>query len=40
MLPSRHGPQLKRQVIEWVEPKSIIITDDWPAYNGLERHYI
>jgi transposase len=40
VLPSRHGPQLKRQVIEWVEPESIIITDDWPAYNGLERHFI
>ena len=40
MLPSRHGPQLKRQVIEWVERESIIITDDWPAYNGLQRHFI
>lgn len=40
VLPSRRGPQLKRQVIEWVEPESIIITDEWPAYNGLERHFI
>jgi transposase-like protein len=40
VLPSRHGPQLKRQVIEWVEPTSIIITDDWGAYNGLGRHFI
>ena len=40
VLPSRHGPALKRQVIEWVEPESIVITDDWPAYNGLERHFI
>ena len=40
VLPSRHGPQLKQQVIEWVEPTSIVITDDWPAYHGLERHYI
>jgi transposase len=40
VLPSRHGPQLKRQVIEWVEPESIVITDEWPAYNGLERHFI
>jgi transposase len=40
VLPSRHGPQLKRQVIEWVEPMSIVITDDWGAYNGLERHFI
>lgn len=34
VLPSRRGPALKRQVIEWVEPESIVITDDWPAYNG------
>ena len=40
VLESRRGPALKRQVIEWVEPESIIITDDWPAYNGLARHYI
>jgi transposase-like protein len=40
MLPSRHGPQLKKQVIEWVEPTSIIITDDWGAYNGLKAHFI
>jgi transposase len=40
VLESRRGPTLKRQVIEWVEPESIVITDDWPAYNGLERHYI
>jgi transposase len=40
VLPSRHGPGLKRQVIEWVEPTSIIITDDWGAYKGLERHFI
>jgi transposase len=40
VLDSRRGPALKRQVIEWVEPESIVITDEWPAYNGLERHYI
>jgi len=40
VLPSRRGPQLKKQVIEWVEPTSIIITDDWPAYRGLDRHFI
>jgi transposase-like protein len=40
VLPSRRGPRLKRQVIEWVEPNSIIYTDEWPAYNGLERHFI
>jgi transposase-like protein len=40
VLPSRRGPQLKEKVIEWVEPESIIITDEWPAYNGLDRHFI
>jgi transposase len=40
VLPSRRGPRLKKQVIEWVEPESIIITDEWPAYNGLEQHFI
>jgi transposase len=40
VLPSRRGPQLKKQVIDWVEPESIVITDEWPAYNGLDRHFI
>jgi transposase len=40
VLPSRRGPVLQRQVIEWVEPESIIITDEWPAYNGLKDHFI
>jgi transposase len=40
VLPSRRGPQLQKQVIEWVDPLSIVITDDWPAYHGLDRHYI
>jgi transposase len=40
VLPSRRGPRLKQQVIEWVEPESIVITDEWPAYNGLEAHFL
>jgi len=40
VLPSRRGPKLKEQVIEWVRPESIIFTDEWPAYNGLDRHFI
>jgi transposase len=31
VLESRRGPALKEQVIEWVEPESIIVTDEWPA---------
>ncbi|HLI31293.1 MAG TPA: IS1595 family transposase [Solirubrobacteraceae bacterium] len=40
VLPSRRGPGLKRQVIEWVDPASIVFTDEWPAYNGLDLHFI
>jgi transposase len=40
VLPSRRGSGLNKQIIEWVEPTSIIITDQWPAYSGLERHFI
>ncbi len=40
VLPSRRGPGLKKQVIEWVEPESIVITDEWPSYNGLDQHFI
>jgi transposase-like protein len=40
VLPSRRGPGLKKQVIEWVEPTSIIFTDTWSSYNGLDRHFI
>jgi transposase len=40
VLPSRRGPGLKKQVIEWVEPESIVITDEWGAYNGLDQHFI
>jgi transposase len=40
VLPSRHGPHLQRQLVKWVEPESIIITDDWGAYSGLQHHFI
>ena len=40
VLPSRRGPRLKETLIDWVEPESIIVTDEWPAYNGLDRHFI
>jgi transposase-like protein len=40
VLPSRRGPKLKETLIEWVEPESIIVTDEWPAYNGLGQHFI
>jgi transposase len=40
VLPSRRGPRLKQQVIEWVDPRAIVITDEWPAYNGLQKHFL
>lgn len=40
VLPSRRGPGLKKQLVEWVMPESIIVTDEWPAYNGLDQHFI
>lgn len=39
VLPSRRGPKLQGQVIEWVQPQSIVYTDEWPAYNQLHKHY-
>jgi transposase-like protein/IS1 family transposase len=39
VLPSRRGPKLKEQAIEWVHPDSIVYTDEWPAYNQLHRHF-
>jgi transposase len=40
VLPSRRGPRLREQAIEWVDARSIVITDEWPAYNQLHRHFI
>jgi hypothetical protein len=40
VVPSRYGPHLKRQVVQWVRPESIVITDDWRPYSGLNRHFI
>jgi transposase len=39
VLPSRRGPALHDQVVEWVEPTAIIYTDEWPAYNQLGDHF-
>lgn len=39
VLPSRRGPRLKEQVVEWVRPESIVYTDEWPAYNRLGDHF-
>ena len=39
VVPSRRGPVLQKQVIEWVKPESIVCTDEWPAYNQLGAHF-
>jgi transposase len=39
VLPSRRGPGLQAQAIEWITPESIVYTDEWPAYNQLHRHF-
>jgi transposase len=39
VLPSRRGPELPAQVIEWVVPESVVYTDEWPAYNQLGVHF-
>jgi transposase len=39
VLPGRRGPKLREQAIEWVDPESIVYTDEWPAYNKLHQHF-
>jgi transposase-like protein len=39
VVPSRRGPHIHDQVVEWVKPESIIYTDEWPAYNRLGDHF-
>jgi transposase len=39
VLPSRRGPRLQEQAIEWVRPESIVYTDEWPYYNSLHKHF-
>lgn len=39
VLPSRRGPGLKEQAIRWIEPETIVYTDEWPAYNKLDEHF-
>jgi transposase-like protein len=40
VIPSRRGPALSKQVRANVNPSSIIITDDWPAYKPLYPYYL
>jgi len=39
VLESRRGPQIRQQVIDWIDPTAIVYTDEWPAYNFVGRHF-
>jgi transposase-like protein len=39
VVPSRRGPHIHDQVVEWVRPESIVYTDEWGAYNQLAGHF-
>lgn len=39
VLPSRRGPKLQEQAVEWVDPEAIVFTDEWGAYNQLHKHF-
>lgn len=40
VIASRRGAPLRNQVREWVDPSSIVITDEWPAYNFVKREFL
>jgi len=40
VIPSRRGPALSREVIDHINPASIIFTDDWRAYRPLRREFL
>jgi transposase len=39
VMPDRYGYRLRSQVASFVLPASMVFTDDWAGYNGLERRY-
>ncbi len=39
-LPNAGGAGIKRQIGTHVLPASMVFTDDWPAYKGLDKTYI
>jgi transposase-like protein len=40
VLPSRRGPAIHDQAIQWVRPESIVMTDEWGAYNRLGEYFL
>jgi len=39
-LPNAGGATIKRQIGEHILPESMIFTDEWPTYRGLDKTYI
>lgn len=39
VLPSQRGRGLHDKAVEWIEPTSIVYTDEWPAYDQLGGHF-
>ncbi len=39
VLPSRRGPRLRQQAVEWIDPEAIVFTDEWPYYNKLREDF-
>ena len=40
VVPGRRGPHIEEQIINWVRPDAIVMTDEWPAYSGLGEHFV
>ncbi len=39
VIPDRRGPELRKQMVEWINPDAFVYTDEWPAYNFVGRHF-
>ena len=39
VVPSRRGPELWKQVIQWINPDAFVYTDEWPAYRFVGKHF-
>jgi transposase-like protein len=39
-LPNAGGAGIKREIHTHILPASMIFTDEWPTYRGLDRHFI
>jgi transposase len=39
LMPDRYGYRLRSEIASHVLPKSMVFTDDWTGYSGIERRY-